>query len=139
MLLLLPVLPAVWLSRSGNLLSSFVVIYSHTSRYSPSASARNVRMRRAPLPFVTHPSVSVPRTRGSLRRFVFVADLSSIAVLLFFLTRLSTVIKYYVMLDKEFYAALRQYLANRTIRPQLDQYRRKKVMRVAENFVLKGK
>lgn len=42
------------------------------------------------------------------------------------------------MLDKEFYTALRQYLANRTIKPLLDQCRRKKVMRVAENFVLKG-
>lgn len=81
LLLLLPVLPAVLsLWRSGNLLSSFVVIYSHTSRYFPSASARNVRMRRATLPLVTQPSVSVPRTRGSLRRFVLAADLSSIAV-----------------------------------------------------------
>lgn len=81
MLLLLPVLPAVLsLSRSGNLLSSFVVIYSYTSRYVPSASARDMRMRRPPLPLVTQPSVSVPRTRGSLRGFVLVADLSSIAV-----------------------------------------------------------
>lgn len=41
------------------------------------------------------------------------------------------------MVDKEFYAALRQYLANRSI-TSLDHCRRKKVMRVAENFVLKG-
>lgn len=41
------------------------------------------------------------------------------------------------MLDYEFYKALQQYLVNRMIGPQLDQYRRKKVMRAAANFVLK--
>lgn len=42
------------------------------------------------------------------------------------------------MLDYEFYKALQQYLVNRMMGPQLDQYRRKKVMRAAANFVLKG-